>query len=235
MSVNTYEFIVGGILPYLAVLTFVVGMAYRFKVWFKTPQPARMTLFPAPQGSTAKAVLAEALFFPSLFKGDKLLWCASWVFHATLVLVFVGHVRVFTGLADSIMLAVGMTPATIDKVSVTSGVAAGVILLASAILLLARRLAFARVREISGVGDFVALLLLLGILVTGDLLRFGPHFDLAQTREWAWSLLSFSPVVPHNPTFLVHALLALLLVAYIPFSKVLHFGGIFFSQSALRR
>ena len=90
-------------------------------------------------------------------------------------------------------------------------------------------------REISGVGDFVALLLLLGILATGDLLRFGPHFDLAQTREWAWSLLRFSPVVPRNPIFLVHALLALLLIAYIPFSKVLHFGGIFFSQSALRR
>lgn len=232
---NAPELIVGGIIPYLAVLTFVAGMAYRFKVWFKTPQPARMTLFPAPQGSTAKAVLAEALFFPSLFKGDKLLWSASWVFHATLVLVFVGHVRVFTGLADSILLAAGMTPADIDKLSLTSGVAAGVILLASALLLLARRLSSARVREISGVGDFVALLLLLGILATGDLLRFGAHFDLAQTREWAWSLLSFSPVVPHNPTFLAHAFLALLLIAYIPFSKVLHFGGIFFSQSALRR
>jgi len=233
--VDTYEVIVGGIIPYLAVLTFVVGMAYRFKVWFKTPQPARMTLFPAPQGSTAMAVLAEALFFPSLFKGDKLLWCASWVFHATLVLVFVGHVRVFTGVADSILLAVGMTQANIDKMSLTSGIAAGVILLASAILLLARRFAFPRVREISGVGDFVALLLLLGIIATGDLLRFGPHFDLALTRQWAWSLLRFSPVVPHNPTFLVHAFLALLLVAYIPFSKVLHFGGIFFSQSVLRR
>ena len=232
---NTYEFIVGGVLPYLAVLTFVVGMAYRFNVWFNTPQPARMTLFPAPQGSTAKAVLAEALLFPSLFKGDKLLWTASWVFHATLVLVFVGHVRVFTGLADSILLAAGMTPADIDRMSLTSGVAAGVVLFASATLLLARRLASARVRQISGVGDFVALLLLLGILATGDLLRFGPHFDLAQTREWAWSLLSFSPVVPHNPTFLAHAFLALLLIAYIPFSKVLHFGGIFFSQSALRR
>ncbi|MGB7631920.1 MAG: respiratory nitrate reductase subunit gamma [Candidatus Deferrimicrobium sp.] len=235
MTVNTYEFIVGGIIPYLAVLTFVVGMAYRFNVWFNTPQPARMTLFPAPQGSTAKAVLAEALLFPSLFKGDKLLWTASWVFHATLVLVFVGHVRVFTGLADSILLAAGMTPADIDRMSLTSGVAAGVVLFASATLLLARRLASARVRQISGVGDFVALLLLLGILATGDLLRFGPHFDLAQTREWAWSLLSFSPVVPHNSTFLVHAFLALLLIAYIPFSKVLHFGGIFFSQSALRR
>jgi nitrate reductase gamma subunit len=120
--------------------------------------------------------------------------------------------------------------------SSTSGGAAGVILLASAILLLARRFALTRVREISGAGDFVALLLILGIIATGDLLRFGPHFDLAQTREWAWSLLRFSPVVPrNNPTFLVHAFLALLLIAYIPFSKVLHFGGIFFSQTVLRR
>ena len=92
-----------------------------------------------------------------------------------------------------------------------------------------------RVREASGTPDFLALLLLIAIITTGDLMRFGTHFDLGQTRIWAWSLLSFSPVVPVSAAFLVHALLGFLLLAYIPFSKVMHFGGFFFTHALVKR
>ena len=102
-------------------------------------------------------------------------------------------------------------------------------------LLLVRRLALRRVRQISGAPDFFALLLLIGIIATGDLMRFGAHFDLAQTRVWAWSLLTFAPEIPEDGTFLIHALLAMLLIMYIPFSKILHFGGIFFTQALVKR
>ena len=66
----------------------------------------------------------------------------------------------------------------------------------------------------------------------GDL---GEHFDLAQTRVWAWSLLTFSPQVPAHGGFLLHAFFGLLLLMYIPFSKVMHFGGIFFTQTLVKR
>jgi len=66
-------------------------------------------------------------------------------------------------------------------------------------------------------------------------MRFGARFDLAQTRTWALSLLTFSPEIPANGTFLIHALMAILLIMYIPFSKVLHFGGIFFTQTLVKR
>ena len=56
------------------------------------------------------------------------------------------------------------------------------------------------------------------------------HFDLEQTRVWAWSLVTFSPIVPSNTLFLSHAFLALVLIMYMPFSKILHFGGIFFTM-----
>ena len=49
---------VGGVLPYAAAVTFVVGMAYRFYVWFSTPQPAKITLYPWPEGSMATASLS---------------------------------------------------------------------------------------------------------------------------------------------------------------------------------
>ncbi len=231
---STYQLFVGGVLPYIALVAFAGGMAHRFYTWAKTPQPGRMTLFPAPQDGTAKAIFSEVLLFPSLFRGDKVLWSFSWLFHITLYLVLLGHLRVFTGFADQVLLAMGMSAEGVNTMSSTAGGAAGIVLLATGALLLVRRLGVPRVREISRTGDFLALLLLVGIIVTGNAMRFGPHFDLEQTRTWAGSLLTFSPVVPADQTFLLHALLAQLLFIYIPFSKILHFGGIFFTQALVK-
>lgn len=233
---GAFEFFVGGILPYVAVCVFLVGIGYRFYSWYKTPQPGKMTLTPAPKGSMAGAVLAETFLFPSLFKGDKVLWSLSWVFHATLALILIGHFRVVTGSIDKVLLSIGMTEAGVDSMSSFFGGLAGIFILATAVLLLLRRLAMGRVREISGGGDYFALLLILAIIITGNLMRFATeHFDLGQTRDWAYSLLVFSPDVPRSSTFLVHALLAQVLFIYAPFSKILHFGGIFFTQALIKR
>ena len=231
---STYAFFVGAILPCVVVPAFVAGMSYRFWVWFKTPQPAKMTLFPAGD-STFRGVLAETLLFPSLFRGDRVLWIFAWLFHATLALVFAGHIRVFTGVLDRTLLAAGMSPDGIDSMSHLAGGAAGIMLLGTGLLLLLRRLAIPRVREISGIPDFLVPLLLIAIIATGDLLRFAGTFDLEQTRVWAASLLTFSPVIPTDGMFLLHLTLAQLLIVCIPFSKILHFGGIFFTQALIKR
>ncbi len=231
---NTFAFLVCAVLPYLAVIAFVAGMTYRFYIWFRTPQPGKMTLFPSGD-STLRSVMAETFLFPSLFKGDKALWAFSWLFHATLALVVLGHLRVFTGLIDTILIALGMTPEGVAGMSTTAGGAAGILLLATGLLLLIRRLVIPRVREISNLPDFIAPLLLIAIIASGNLMRFGPHFDLEQTRLWAASLLTFSPIVLADTAFLVHAFLAMLLITYIPYSKILHFGGIFFTQALVKR
>ncbi len=228
------SFVIGGVLPYLAFLVFLAGMTWRITVWIRTNQPGKLTVFPAPS-ATWKGVLAEALFFPGLFRGDKLLWTLSWIFHVTLALVLFGHVRVFTGAIDRLLLELGMTPDGIHALSAGLGGAAGVVLVATGALLLLRRLVLARAREISGMPDFAVLLLVLAVIVTGDLMRFGAEFDLEQTRIWFWSLVTLAPRVPENGLFLAHAALALLLVAVMPFSKLLHFGGIFFTQALIKR
>ncbi len=233
---NTFAFIVGAILPYVVVPAFVAGMSYRFWVWSKSPQPAKMTLFPAPpSGATFREVLAETFFFPSLFRGDRTLWVFAWVFHATLALVFLGHIRVFTGAVDGMLTSAGMSPEGINSMSSIAGGAAGVVLLATALLLLLRRITIPRVREITGIPDFVAPLLIIVIISTGDWLRFSGHFDLEQTRVWAASLLTFSPIIPQSGMFLLHLALAQVLIIFIPFSKILHFGGIFFTQALIKR
>jgi nitrate reductase gamma subunit len=232
--VNIFSFIIGVVLSYLVVPVFIAGMGYRFWVWSKTPQPAKMTLFPAG-GSTFREVLAEVLFFPSLFRGDRVLWFFSWFFHATLAIVLMGHLRLFTRAIDRILGMVGMSPNGLDMMSTVGGGIGGIVLLITGGSLLWRRLAIPRVREITGIPDFLANLLVIAIIVTGDFIRFSEHFDLEQTRVWVASLLSFSPVVPKNGLFLLHLALVQVLIMFIPFSKILHFGGIFFTHALIKR
>jgi len=237
---DVLRFFVGGILPYVAAVVFLAAMVYRVYVWRKLPAPA-MTLFPSAETDRANTIntIKEATLFQSLFKGDRLLWAFAWAFHVVLALVFVGHFRVL-GNVDSVLMSAGMTEAGIQLMSGGVGGAAGVVILATAVFLLVRRFVIERVREITSFADIFALSLIGLILITGNMMRFGAeHFDLALTREYFASIITFSgvsnAVVLQNNVFLVHFGLALLLILYIPFSKILHFGGIFFTHSLIRK
>lgn len=232
--------LVGGVLPYVAVAVFLMAMVHRIYVWKKLASPP-MTLFPAPAGGGANTrnTIREALLFSSLFKGDRLLWAFAWVFHAVLALILLGHLRVFANV-DSVMMALGMSENGIQAMSGGAGRAAGVVILLATILLLVRRLALPRVREITGVPDYLALLLIGAIIVTGNIMRFGAeHFDLTLTRQYFAGLATFGNVLEaaalKNNVFVIHMCLAFLLMMCIPFSKILHLGGIFFTQQLIRK
>ena len=232
---SSTPFFVAGILPYLAGIAFLIGVVSRLLTWRRIPQPGMMTVYPT-NGSSVAALAKEALFFPSLYRGDRTMWLLSWSFHLTLAFAFLGHLRVVTGLVDQGLVALGLGTDRIGAVSAIAGGAAGIVLFVTVMTLLARRLLLARVREISSPPDFAALLLLVAVITTGNVMRFGGmHFDLAVTRVWAASLLSFSPVVPAHPAFLLHAFSAQLLILYIAFSKLMHFGGFFFTVALVKR
>jgi len=225
----------------VAVLVFVIAMVFRVRSWMRLPAPS-MTLFPAPSPEGKANVLntaKEAVFFRSLYKGDRALWLFAWAFHVVLALIFVGHVRVVSNV-DQVFMSMGMTEAGIQGMSSGAGGAAGVIILVTAVVLLLRKLLIPRVKEITSVSDILALVLIGAILVTGNMMRFGAeHFDLNLTREYFANLASFGGAADaqalQNGVFLTHMGLALLLLMYIPFSKILHFGGIFFTHHLIRK
>jgi len=238
---DVLRFLIGGVLPYVAILIFVVAMVFRVRSWMNLPAPS-MTLFPAPSpGGKATAIntAKEAVFFRSLFKGDRSLWVFAWGFHVVLALIFVGHVRVVSNV-DRVFMSMGMTEAGIQGMSGGAGGAAGILILLTALVLLIRRLVVPRVKEITSVSDILALILIAAILITGNMMRFGAeHFDLTLTREYFASLATFGGVTEaaalQNGVFLIHMTLAFLLLMYIPFSKILHFGGIFFTHQLIRK
>ena len=235
------KIVVGVVLPYVAVLVFVVGMIYRLYTWKKLASPA-MTLFPAPdtEGGNTLNTLKEVVLFKSLFFGDRVLWVFAWVFHAVLALIVVGHFRVFTPIIDDVLGVLGMSAQGIKDMSGTSGGAAGVVILVAVALLLIRRMTLQRAREITGAADYLALLLIAAIIFTGDMMRFrAEHFDLTLTRDYFGALATFSNVtameaLTHN-LFLVHMCLTFVLIMLIPFSKILHLGGIFFTHQLIRK
>jgi len=223
--------IVGVILPPVTFVIFAAAMLSRLLTWRKLPKPG-MTLFPASPGGTAGGVLKETLFFPSLFRGDRFLWALSWLFHAMLALILIGHLRVVTDF-PALWAALHVDA---DVMSAVVGGAAGVMILVMIMLLIARRFAVARVREISAPADYFALFLILAIVLTGNAMRFLGHIDLAETRQYFASLIMLQwPTVPENGWFLVHLFLGQMLLVYIPFSKILHLGGVFFTQAAIKR
>jgi nitrate reductase gamma subunit len=234
------RFVLGVLLPYSAVAVFLAGIGYRIYIWKKLASPA-MTLFPAPptEGANQRNAVAEALLFRSLFKGDRVLWGMAWSFHAVLALILVGHLRVFANV-DAVLVRLGMTEPEIQAMSAGTGGAAGIAIAAATLLLLLRRAAVPRVREISGLVDYAMLLLIAAILTTGNLMRFGAeHFDLGLTRDYFAALAGFAGAgrfaALDNGLFLIHMSLAFALVALMPFSKLLHFGGIFFTHQLVRK
>jgi nitrate reductase gamma subunit len=236
--------IVGVILPYVAVLVFLGGMIWRIASWKKLASPP-MTLFPAPVDDKANAIntAKEVLFFKSLFASDRLLWVLAWTFHAVLALIAMGHLRVVTKYVDEMLGKFGMSEDAILAMSGGAGGAAGIVILIALALLLLRRVALQRAREITGLADYLALLLLAAIIITGDMMRFGPeHFDLTLTHDYFYALVTFDfggirniPGLLTNNVFLVHMCLALVLIMFIPFSKILHSGGIFFTHQLIRK
>ncbi len=239
---ESVRLIVGVILPYVAVAVFLGGMIWRIATWKKLASPP-MTLFPAPPNETANKlnVAKEVLFFKSLFHGDRVLWILAWTFHAVLLLIFLGHFRVVTGIIDA-MLTPMIGEEGVQAMSAGAGGAAGAVILAAVALLFVRRLTLQRAREVTGPADYLALALIGVVIITGDMMRFCGetfHISLDGTREHFLALVTFSAdasakVLEHN-TFLVHLCLALILIVLIPFSKILHLGGIFFTHQLVRK
>jgi nitrate reductase gamma subunit len=73
------------------------------------------------------------------------------------------------------------------------------------------------------------LLLLLGIGLTGFWMRHVGKTDIASVKDLTLGLVHLHPVLPRTigHLFFEHVLLVSVLLAYLPFSKVVHVAGVF--------
>lgn len=222
---------------YGSAAVFAAGMAWRIWTWLRAPVPLKIVLTPAPRSTVGvlKRLAGEALLFRSLFGADPWLWGAAWLFHCSLVLLAIGHFSglVIPGLARACL---GASDAEFGELARVTGGVFGVLALAPLLWLLARRLTNARLRYLSTLSDYAALALLLLVIATGNQMRFVGGLDLEQARRFVAGLVRLHPASPPaNAAFTIHVLLVCVLLVFIPFSKLVHLGGLLLSPTFNQR
>ncbi|MDR3591630.1 MAG: respiratory nitrate reductase subunit gamma [Negativicutes bacterium] len=229
-------YFIGQVLPYIAAGVFIAGVTYRVIGWLRVPVPFQLTLFPAPRDGVGRisAVGTELLFFKSLFKNDKTLWGWAWSLHIALAMVIGGHIVGIYYLMNQFTL-IGMTPAASQTMSAVLGTVAGLLLMAALLVLLYRRISIPEVKRLSDPADYVDILFLLLIAVTGNHMRLPTvHVNLPAIKAYMGGLFTLSPVpIPAEWIFVVHFTLVNLFLIYFPFSKMLHFAGYLVTRAML--
>lgn len=262
-QVKGTQYIFGVLLPYAAFATFLVGFVVRVLDWGRSPVPFRIPTttgqqFTLPWIKSAKLdnphtllgvlgrMALEVFLFRSLFRntkaelrsGDlrygptKWLWLFAILFHYSFLIIAVRHFRLFM---DPIPACIQMLD-TVDgllQVGAPSIYLTDVFLMLGVSFLLARRLLDPKVRAISLPADYFPLALILGIGITGILMRFFIRTDIVAVKQLVVGLATFSPVVPDGigAIFFIHVALVSTLLIYFPFSKLMHMGGIFLSPT----
>ena len=211
---------------------------------------------PSGLGGVTGRMLLEVLFFRSLFRNtkaslvegprltyvsDKSLWLAGLIFHWSFLIIFLRHYRIFSEkipffvpileAVDGFFEIVWYNPVhaiTLPGLYLTDGL----ILLAITFLFL-RRVFDTKVRYISLLQDYFPLYLIMGIVISGSLMRYNTKIDVIAAKSLVQSLVNFQPdlSLTVGPLFYVHLFLVSILALYFPFSKLMHAGGVFMSPT----
>ncbi|MGA6924250.1 MAG: sulfate reduction electron transfer complex DsrMKJOP subunit DsrM [Desulfosarcina sp.] len=267
------QVVFGIIVPYLAVILFVVGFARRVMGWARSAVPFRITTTSGQQlslpwfkqaktdnPSSTVGVIArmflEIFFFRSLFRNTRMklkedghltyqlelfLWIGALAFHYAFLAVIVRHLRFFT---EPVPFFVTLTE-TVDSFmrievlydAVQAGLPgvylSGVVLLAATLYLFLRRVFIPHLRTLSLPADFFPLFLILGIALSGIFMRYIAKVDIVAIKELSMGLVTFRPTIPEGVggLFFAHMFLVSVLLAYFPFSKLMHLGGVFLSPT----
>ncbi|MES9827932.1 MAG: respiratory nitrate reductase subunit gamma [Candidatus Thiodiazotropha sp.] len=207
----------------VATLVLVLGLARKVVQYAGTPAPLKIPTTPAPVNQTGVVLrmFREVVFFESLFKSTKWTWVFSWMFHMGLFLVLARHVRYFI---DPVWLPIQLIQ--------PFGKYAAFAMIAGLAGLLIRRIFVDRVRYISSPSDYLWLLLLIFIGLSGATMTFLIHTDVVAVKQFFTGFWTFSGGdLPMDPVLLVHLSLVAVLMLLLPFSKLLHIPGVFFSPT----
>lgn len=263
----------GIIIPYLAVVTFLVGIVYRVMDWARSPVP-----FPIPTtcgqqkslpwikpnkidnptttlGVVIRMIL-EIVCFRSLFRNTRIgmkegvkiayeweiwLWVGALAFHYAFLVVIVRHLRFFLEPVPACIQFLESLDGFFRlefltgffQVGLPGIYMSGLVLLAAVTFLLLRRVLSPRIKYISLASDYFPLFLIFAIALSGILMRYFIKVDIIAVKELAMGLVTFHPTIPEGigVIFYVHLFFVSVLLAYFPFSKLMHMGGIFLSPT----
>lgn len=254
----------GIVIPYTAIITFIVMFIWRVVDWARSPVPFRIpttcgqqkTLSwieparidnPSTNGGVIVRMFFEIVLFRSLFRNtkcelkdggklsfewEKWLWLFALMFHWSFFTVLFRHLRFFTEPVPAFVQVVekldGFLQIGLPELRIS-----GIVLLTGVLLLFLRRILIPQVRYISLASDYFPLFLIFGIAFTGILMRYFSKVDIVGIKEFTMSLVTLKPHITKGigSIFYTHLFFVSVLLAYFPFSKLMHLGGIFMSPT----
>jgi nitrate reductase gamma subunit len=189
----------------------------------------------------------EVLLFRSLFRNTRMelkkdqnlaygqeiwLWAAALVFHYSFLVIFLRHFRffmqpvpIFVPLIQNFdgFLEIGVPTLYMTDLGLLFGLG----------YLFLRRIYYPEMRYISLANDYFPIFLILGVGLSGALMRHFFKVDLLGVKTLAVGLFSLHPSLPEGigAPFFIHLFLVSSLLAYFPFSKLTHMAGIFLSPT----
>jgi nitrate reductase gamma subunit len=201
---------------------------------------------PSGPATVVGRMALEVLLFRSLFRNNaaeiagrrpvyssaKWLWGFALLFHWSLLIIVLRHLRFFTepvlpwvsGLISlDGFFEIGIPTLFLSDAAVLAGLS----------FLFLRRVIGPRLKYISLFTDYFALLLIAGIVTTGLLMRHFFPADLLAVKNLALGWVTFAPIAPDGTglVFTLHLCFVFVLLAWFPFSKLMHAGGIFLSPT----
>lgn len=211
------------ILFWFASVVIILGLAMKIRQYWVTPAPLKIPTTPAPTTQTGVVfrMAREVVVFESLFKSNKWIWIFGWVFHMSLFLVLARHLRYFQE-----------QPWFWVNIIQPFGKYAAFGMVFGLLGLLVRRIVVDRVRYISSPSDYLMLIMLMFIGISGLMMSFVVHTDIIAVKEFFLNWMGFSIAeLPISTPLVVHLSLVALLMIVFPFSKLLHAPGVFFSPT----
>lgn len=168
------------------------------------------------------------------YESSKWLWLFGIMFHYSFLVIILRHMRLFLEPVPACVAWLESLDSLLQIGAPLMYITDATIVLALLFLLL-RRFANPQVRYISLANDYFPLFLLLAIAATGILMRFflRANVDIEAIKQLALGLVTFHPtiVADISALFYVHLFLVCALLAYFPFSKLMHMGGVFLSPT----
>jgi nitrate reductase gamma subunit len=202
---------------------------------------------PVSNLAVAWRMFLEIFFFRSLFRnsradlvagqrlvygGSRWLWLGGLAFHWSLLVIIFRHLRFFT---EPVFLPVTWLTNldSLFRFSLSTLFLSDFIILIALTYLFFRRVVSPQIKYISLASDYLALLLILGVVISGILMRWVFKVDVDAVKRLAISMISFRPAVSPNIglAFYIHLIMVCTLIAYFPFSKMMHAPGILFSPT----
>lgn len=168
------------------------------------------------------------------YESSKWLWIFALIFHYSFLVIVLRHMRLFLDPIPAWISWLEMGDG-LFQVGAPTWYITDIGLLAGVVLLFSRRLLNRHVRFMSLMNDYFPLVLIFGIALSGILMRYflRTDIDIVNIKQLAVGLVTFSPTIGAEigAIFYIHLFLVCALLAYFPFSKLMHFAGVFMSPT----